>query len=250
MKKNIFLEIFWGIVVCLILPFCIYMILRFGGIANILLIAYDFFANFFSINLGPSYVQAFACIFTALFFSCLAYFLGSFFTIKTDINTYLSVLCFALLLFVVADESRGVYYDKESKKPVTHYIKTTQGYEFSDAPDINKTFQIKYKGLNPQVISDIEYFNKNNEHKEKKEEELYTDATGKTIHCWYYEDEEKVKIFPYPGFLPKTKDLLLPADNKKCQELHNKEIDMIVKQLEKSRSMGNIAWPKEIDLTN
>jgi len=127
---------------------------------------------------------------------------------------------FLLLVAITALCSLGIYYgtenvffDRTTGRHAKYYIKTLEGFKFSSTEDFDPKFGVRYRPINEEVIKEYYFWQKTGKVQSipKVRAGQYFDMiTGEPI-VWYSERPGgKIKLFPLPGYDPKTGQLLKP----------------------------------------
>ncbi|MFA5172862.1 MAG: hypothetical protein WC435_00460 [Candidatus Paceibacterota bacterium] len=108
--------------------------------------------------------------------------------------------------------TRDVYFDRLTGKPIKFYIKTTDGFKFSNQEDFDTLYGTKYKPVTAEAMKEYLMW--------QKEGTLFipnivpgqyfSKETGEPI-IWYAERENgKYELFSLPGYDPLTGNALKP----------------------------------------
>ena len=198
----------------------IFSILTFGGFYYLfediyffspLPLSYDFF---YSDSYPVIVAQIFASIaapiliiFGMIFSLSILRLFKKFNLLESILATYIVLVAFGVY------QCQSLYYDQSTDKVYRFYIKTIQGYEFSDGPGYSSLYQTRYKKITPLVIKDIKDFKELGQHLslDLEKENSYLNFDGIKIFCWYLIKDGKIKLFHLAGLDPETKQVLKPA---------------------------------------
>lgn len=115
--------------------------------------------------------------------------------------------------FAIYYGSADVFFDRETGKPAKYFIKTLDGFKFSNLSDYDPKFGIKYKPITLEVVKEFHFWEKTGKMQNvpKVPRGKYFDQiTGEPI-VWYAERSEKtIRLFPLPGYDPLTGEVLKP----------------------------------------
>lgn len=110
--------------------------------------------------------------------------------------------------------TRGVYFSRADGRPLKYYIRTLDGYEFSDAPGTHPVFGVSYKPITTEVAKEYWLWKKRGgklKDPSVPDGYYFDPGTGEPLR-WYAELPNKtVEMFTLPGFHPRTGQKLLPA---------------------------------------
>ena len=128
----------------------------------------------------------------------------------------LSVVAVILIIggaLIIYHGSADVFFDRATGQPAKYYVKTLEGFRFSNAPDFDPKFGVKYKPINAEIIKDYYFWEKNGTYSNLPEiiKNKYFDITTGEPIVWYAERTEGTRaLFPLPGYDPLTGKALKP----------------------------------------
>ncbi|MDD4271231.1 MAG: cell envelope integrity protein TolA [Patescibacteria group bacterium] len=109
--------------------------------------------------------------------------------------------------FAVYYGSADVFFDRETGKSVKYYIKTMDGFRFSNSADYDPRFGIKYKAITPEVVKEFYFWEKTGKMQNMPNVtrgKYFDQVTGEPI-VWYAERPDGTReLFPLPGHDPLT----------------------------------------------
>jgi len=114
---------------------------------------------------------------------------------------------------IIYHGSAGVFFDRATGQPVKYYVKTLDGFTFSNAPDFDPQFGVRYKPITAEIIKDYYFWERNGAYSNLPEvmEHTYFDMTTGDPIVWYAERREgRRALFPLPGYDPLTGKALKP----------------------------------------
>ncbi len=156
-------------------------------------------------------IAALLTMLTLLFAPWVAfhYFLG---TRKRELSLVSVVLIIGGAL-IIYHGSANVFFDRATGQPVKYYVKTLDGFRFSNAPDFDPKFGVKYKPIDAEIIKDYYFWGKNGRYSNLPgviKGKYFDITTGEPI-VWYAERAEGTReLFPLPGYDPLTGKVLKP----------------------------------------
>jgi len=113
--------------------------------------------------------------------------------------------------FTVYYGSADIFFDRETGKSVKYYVKTLDGFKFSNSEDYDPRFGIKYKPITPEVVKEFYSWEKTGKMQNipKVTQGKYFDQiTGEPI-VWYAErSQTEIELFSLPGHDPLTGQVL------------------------------------------
>lgn len=139
----------------------------------------------------------------------LHYLLG---TRKRDLSLVAAVLIIGGS-FIIYYGSANVFFDRATGQPVKYYVKTLEGFKFSNSPDFDPRFGIKYKPIDAGIIKDYYFWEKTGRYSHLPEvfKGKYFDITTGEPIAWYAERPEgRRELFLLPGYDPLTGKILKP----------------------------------------
>ncbi|MFH1173471.1 MAG: hypothetical protein V1692_02990 [bacterium] len=156
-------------------------------------------------------IAALLTIITLLFAPWLVfhYLLG---TRKLELSLTSVVLIIGGAL-IIYHGSANVFFDRATGQPVKYYVKTLEGFKFSNTPDFDPMVGVKYKPINADIIRDYYFWEKNGRYSNLPEvtKGKYFDITTGEPIVWYAERAEGTRaLFPLPGYDPLTGKALKP----------------------------------------
>ena len=204
--------------VVLALVVCVVGVIAFVAISKILGIywLYGLFlsqvVSMFGLDIVFSrMVAAVLTVITLLLIPWIAsYFL--FGTRKTELSV-VAVLVIIGGALIVYHGSAGVFFDRATGQPVKYYVKTLDGFTFSNGPDFDPQFGVQFKPITAKIIKDYYFWERNGAYSSLPEvmEHNYFDMTTGEPIVWYAERREgRRALFPLPGYDPLTGNALKP----------------------------------------
>ena len=134
---------------------------------------------------------------------------------------------------IVLYNTQTSYFDFKSMDHYKYYIKTMQGFYFSNSNYEGYMYNTSLKRINQKVKKEIDYWNKQGVHKNipKIDYRNPIDKKSGNSKFWYGLQGKKIVLFPFPGRNPKTGNHLKPATE-----------EIILKFLEQETSKNEINW--------
>jgi hypothetical protein len=115
--------------------------------------------------------------------------------------------------FIIYYGSASVFFDRATGQPVKYYVKTLDGFKFSNSPDFDPKFGAQYKPIDADIIREYYFWEKNGRYAHLTEviKGRYFDITTGEPIAWYAERPEgRRELFPLPGYDPLTGKVLKP----------------------------------------
>lgn len=141
-------KIILGVAILLV----VLVILKIG----ILFGLYFFFANLITemTGLDHSYVRSLSILFVVGTLMALPTLLGLFTFKKSKKYVAIAVAVFTVLTMgVVKFKSSHIFFDRETGKPISYYIETPKGYNFSMDENYDPTYGTKYLPVTKEVVA-------------------------------------------------------------------------------------------------
>jgi len=156
-------------------------------------------------------VSAVLTVITLLLIPWIAsYFLFGTRKVELSIVAVLVIIGGALIIY---HGSAGVFFDRATGLPAKYYVKTLEGFKFSNAPDFDPQFGVQFKPITGEIIKDYYFWERNSAYSNLPEvmEHKYFDMTTGEPIIWYAERREgRRALFPLPGHDPLSGKVLKP----------------------------------------
>jgi hypothetical protein len=107
-----------------------------------------------------------------------------------------------------------IYFDRASGIPARYYIKTMNKFKISSAPDYDPETGLKYQPITPETVKEIEMWAATGKVENMPSivgGQYFSKLTGEPIVWYIIDSNDKVNLFPLPGYDPSTGDKLLPV---------------------------------------
>ena len=146
--------------------------------------------------------------------------------------------------FAIYYGSSDVFFDRETGKSVKYYIKTLDGFKFSNTDDYDPKLGIKYKPITPEVVKEFYFWEKTGKMQNTPSVihgKYFDKITGEPI-VWYTERPEgERELFPLPGHDPLTGKNLKPMTAEIVGAIAKAEKEQELKLKKTSSSQSGIA---------
>ena len=160
-----------------------------------------------------------------------------------------------LTLLGIGLVTRGVYFSRSDGKPLKYYIQTLDGYRFSDSPDVDPVYGVRYMPITAEAAGNYLLWKK---HGGRMQDSVPSDgryfnpATGEPL-CWYAAlPDGMIELFSLPGFHPKFGMKLLPATvdivSKYEKQLTDRELLKARQEEQKRKKIARIRRARELAL--
>ncbi len=118
------------------------------------------------------------------------------------------------VLAIMSIITRGVYFSRSDGRPLKYYIQTLDGYRFSDSPDVDPVYGVRYMPVTAEVANHYLLWKRHGGKMQDlplKDGRYFNPATGEPL-CWYAAlPNGNIELFALPGFHLKYGMKLLPA---------------------------------------
>ena len=144
------------------------------------------------------------------------------------------VLWFGGLFYITKSP---IYFDRASGVPAKYYIKTMNKFKTSTAPDYDPETGLRYQTIKSEAAKEMEMWAATGKVENMPalvSGQYFSKLTGEPIVWYVIDSEDKVKLFPLPGYDPSTGDKLLPV-TKSVIKRYKKEQAEAEKQAEEER---------------
>lgn len=125
--------------------------------------------------------------------------------------TVIFALWFAGLFYITRSP---IYFDRTSGEAAKYYIKTMNKFKTSSSPDYDPETGLKYKPITPEIAKEIELWaetGKVGNMPEIVRGQYFSKLNGEPLVWYIIDSDDKVELFPLPGYDPSTGDKLLPV---------------------------------------